>query len=67
MRANRTSWAGTSHIKDTIGLSLILPIDKYGNIKWYVDAAFVVHKYMGSYTGGFVTMITGGAYFQSIK
>ena len=51
----------------TIGLLLILSIKNYGNIKWYVDAEFAVHKDMRSCTGGFVTMGTGGAYVQSSK
>ena len=48
-------------------LPLILSIDKYGNIKWYVDAEFVVKKEMSSHTGLFMTVGTGGAYAQSIK
>ena len=55
------------YIQGTIGLSLILSIDKSGNIKWYVDASFAVHKDMRSHTGGFITMLTGGDYVQSIK
>ena len=42
----------------TIGLPLILSIDKSGYIKWYVDVAFAVHKDTGSHTGGFMTMGT---------
>ena len=44
-----------------------MSINKSGNIKWYVDAAFAVHKDMRSHTGGFMTMGTGGAYVQSSK
>ena len=55
------------YIQGTIGLPLILSIDKSGNIKWYVDASFAVHKDMRSHTGGFMTMRTGGAYVQSRK
>ena len=55
------------YIQGTIGLSLILSVDKSGNIKWYVDASFAVHKDMRSHTGGFMTMETGGAYVQSSK
>ena len=51
----------------TIGLPLIFSIDKSGNIKWYVDATFAVHKDMRSHTGSFMTMGTGGDYVQSIK
>ena len=55
------------YIQGTIGLPLILSIDKSGNIKWYVDASFSVDKDMRSHTGGFMTMGTGGAYVKSIK
>ena len=55
------------YIQGTIGLTLIFPIDKSGNIKWYVDASFAVHTDMRSHTGGFMTMGTGGAYVQSSK
>ena len=44
-----------------IGLPFILSIEKYGNIKWYVGTAFAVYKGMRRHTGGFSTMITGGA------
>ena len=43
------------------------PIDKSGNIKWYVDASFAVHKGMRGHNGGFVNMGTGEAYVQSSK
>ena len=56
-----------NYIQVTIGLPLILPIYKSVNINWYVDAAFVVHKYMRSRAGGFMDMGTGGAYTQSSK
>ena len=55
------------YILGTIGLPLIFSIDKSGNIKWYVDALFAVHKDMRSHTGGFMTMGTVGAYIQSSK
>ena len=55
------------YIQVTIGLPLILSIDKSVNINWYVDAAFAVHKDMRSHTGCSMTMGTGGAYVQSIK
>ena len=55
------------YIQGTIGLPMILSIDKSGNIKWYVDASFAVHKDMRSHTGGFMTMGTGRAYVQSSK
>ena len=54
-------------IQGIIGLPLILSIDKSGNIKWYVGAEFVVHKYMKSRTEGFITMVTGGYHVQSSK
>ena len=55
------------YIQGAIGVPLILSIDKSGNIKWYIDAAFAVHKDMRSHTGGIMNMGTGGAYVQSIK
>ena len=55
------------YIQGTIGLLLILSIDKSGNIKWYVDAVFALHKDMRSQTGGFMTMGTGGAYMNFRK
>ena len=55
------------YIQGTIGLPLILSIDKSGNIKWYIDASFAVQKDMRSHTGGFMTMGTAGAYVQSSK
>ena len=55
------------YIQGTIGLPLILSINKSVNIKWYIDESFVVHKYMKSHPGGFMTMVIGGAYVKSIK
>ena len=54
----------TKYIQGTIGLPLILSIDKSGNIKLYVDTEFVVHKDMRSHTGGFTTMWTWRTYVQ---
>ena len=55
------------YIQRNIGLPLILSINKSGNIKWYVDAVFAVHKDMRSHTDGFMTMGTGGDYVQYSK
>ena len=55
------------YTQGTIGIPLVLSIDKAGNIKWYVDAVFAVHKYMRIHTGGFMTMGTGWAYAKSSK
>ena len=52
------------YIRGTIGIKLIPSLDKYINIKWYVDAEFEMQKDMKSHTGVFMTMITGGAYVQ---
>ena len=52
------------YTQGTTGLPLILLIYKSGNIKWYVDSEFAVHKDMRIPTGGFMTMGTGGAYAQ---
>ena len=51
-----------NHIQGTIGLSLLVSINKAENIKWYIDAAFAVQKYIRSHTGGFMTMGTERAY-----
>ena len=45
-------------MQGNIFLPLISSIDKSGNIKWYVDAAFAVQKDMRSHTGVFLTMGT---------
>ena len=50
------------YIQGTIYLQFILLIEKSGNIKWYIDAAFVVQKGMMIHNSGFMTMVTGGAY-----
>ena len=55
------------YIQGTIVPTLILSINKSGNIKWYVDVAFAVHKNIRGHTGGFITMAKIGAYVQSIK
>ena len=55
------------YIQVTIGLTLILSINNSGNIKWYVDAAFALHKYMMSRTDGFMNMGTGASYVNSLK
>ena len=55
------------YIQGTIGLPFILTIEKSGNIKWYVDAAFTVYKYMSSHTGVFTNMGKVGSYVQSMK
>ena len=34
---------------------MILSIEKLGDIKWYIDVAFEVHKDTRSHTGGFMT------------
>ena len=52
------------YIQGTISLSLILPMEKYGNINWYVDASFNVYKYMSNHTGFFMNMVTLGSYVQ---
>ena len=56
-----------NNIQGTIGLTLILSVDKSVNMNRYIDAAFSVHKDMRIHTGGFMTMGTGGAYVQSRK
>ena len=55
------------YIHITIGLPLILSIYKSGNINWYVDASFAVHKETRSHTSDFMTIETGGDYVNSSK
>ena len=55
------------YIQGTIDLPLVLSINKSGNIKWYVDVEFAENKDMGSHTGGFMNMGTGGVYVKSSK
>ena len=55
------------YAQDTIFMPLILSIDKSENIKWYIDAVFLVHKYMMIHTGGFMTVVTDWDYVQSIQ
>ena len=50
------------YIQGTIGLPQIFSIENSGYIKLYVDASFAVNKDMRIQTGGFMTMVTGGAY-----
>ena len=56
-----------NYIQGIIVLPLILSMDKYVNIKWYVDAASAVHEDMRGHTGSFMTMGTGEACAQSRK
>ena len=53
------------YIQVTIGLPLIMPINRSENIKWYVDEEFLVHKYTRSHTGVLMNMVTGRAYVYS--
>ena len=55
------------YIQGTIGLPLILSIEKHFNINWYVDASFAVYKYMRRHTGGFMNMGTGMDYYKPRK
>ena len=55
------------YIQVAIVIPLILIINKSVNKKWYIDAAFVVHKYMRIRTGAFMTIVTVGVYVQSRK
>ena len=57
----------TKYIQGTIGLPLISSIEKYGNIKWYLDEVFLVQKDLRIHNGGFMTMVKRGAYAQSSK
>ena len=56
-----------NYLQVTIGTPLNLSINKSWNIKWYFDAAFAAHKDIRIRTGNFITMETGGIYFQYRK
>jgi hypothetical protein len=55
------------YLEGTIGLPLILGMDKTGKIRWYINAAFAVHNDMKSHTGAVMTMGQGAANSQSSK
>ena len=46
-------------LSGTRGLVLTLEFDGTGTVKWWVDAAFVVHHEMKSHTGGMMSMGRG--------
>jgi hypothetical protein len=48
-------------------LPLVLGWDGTGDVKWYVDASFAVHKDMRSHTGGLMTMGQGAIVSMSTK
>jgi hypothetical protein len=55
------------YLQATIGLPLILAMDKSGKIRWYIDAAFAVHNDMKSHTGAMMTLGQGAANAQLSK
>jgi hypothetical protein len=55
------------YLEATIGLPLVLAMDKTGRIRWYIDAAFAVHNDMKSHTGAVMTMGTCAAKSQWSK
>ena len=56
-----------SYLKDTIDDVLILEADNSQTVRWYVDAAFAVHKDMKSDTGEIMTMGSGEVISLSTK
>jgi len=48
-----------SYLRDTIDDVHILEADNTQTIRWYVDAAFAVHKDMKSHTGAVMTLGSG--------
>ena len=57
----------TRYLDSTIGLPLILAMDKSSKMQWHVDASFAVHNDMKSHTGTTMTMGQGAAFSQSSK
>ena len=55
------------YLKGTKDLVLTLSADKSNLIKWYIDAAYAVHKDMKSHTGGVFTLGKGTAIASSLK
>ena len=57
----------TRCLDGTIGLPLILAMDKSGKMRWHVNASFAVHNDTKSHTGATMTMEQGAAFSQSSK
>ena len=55
------------YLRGTRDFVLTLEYDGTGTVKWWVDAAFVVHHDMKSHTGGMMTMGRGALYSASNK
>jgi Reverse transcriptase (RNA-dependent DNA polymerase) len=55
------------YLKNTVNEVLTIKMNKKEGIKWYVDAAFAVHKDMRSHTGAFMTLGQGAFYATSTK
>ena len=66
---NESDWFKLSKVigflKSTMNDELTIEANDYGNITWYVDAAFGVHKDMKSHTGA--VMMLGKGCIQSIS
>jgi TPP-dependent 2-oxoacid decarboxylase len=66
---NENNWFKLSKVigflKSTMNDELTIEANDYGNITWYVDAAFGVHKDMKSHTGS--VMMLGKGSIQSTK
>ena len=56
-----------NYLRGTKELCLILNSDGTNIIKWYVDAAYAVHKDMKSHTGGIMTLGKGAVIATSTK
>ena len=54
-------------VMNYIQVPLILSINKYRNIKWYIDSKFALHKDIRSHNSGFKTAGILGAYIRPIK
>ena len=56
-----------NYLRDTIDDVLILEADNTQTIRWYVDAAFAVHKDMKSHTGAVMNIGSGAVISLSTK
>ena len=71
LQGGKDSWKKLNrvmkYIRSTIGLPLTLGIDDTNTLRWYVHAAFGVHRDMKSHTGMMMTMGQGADSSNSTK
>jgi hypothetical protein len=55
------------YLDTTVHMPLVLAADNSGQIRWWIDSSFMVHKDMKSHTGGTMSMGKGSIYSTSMK